>query len=167
MGSSRYLIQDRVIGLTEGNVLTNVPAAWLTYYLPQLQVGNLGNDTATLLTLLRQEKVDAVIVLHNERGAWPDVDSYVLKAIRSQFSRYVSGGPSAFSWYELFYGPVDGTQSIQAQCPLTSSRAVWHAVSRGWVEQCASVRGVGNPSILQGSAGGRGEPTYCLANLSH
>jgi len=96
----------RVIGLTDGNVLTNVPAAWLTYYLPHLHVGNLGNDPASLLSLLKQEKVNAVIVLHNERGAWPDVNGSMMEAFKGQFRSYTSGGPSAFSWYELYYQPV-------------------------------------------------------------
>jgi len=103
------------LGLAEGNVLTNLPPAWLTYYLPGLHVTGLSptDGPASVLSLLRQQRIDAVVVLHNERGAWPDIDVHVLQAIRSQFRGYISGGPSAFSWYELFYAPVGATSGTQ------------------------------------------------------
>jgi len=140
--------QLRILGLAEDKVLTNVPPNWLTYYLPTLQVSALSptDDPASVLRVLKQDRIDAVVVLHNERGAWPDVDSYVLDAIRSQFSRYVSGGPSAFSWYELFYEPID---CIHTQCLLPSDTAGVYVLTRGWTGEGARAVGIGKPSILQ------------------
>jgi hypothetical protein len=136
--------QLRILGLAEDRVLTNVPPNWLTYYLPTLQVSGLSptDDPAIVLAVLKQERIDAVVVLHNERSAWPEVDSHVLEAIRSQFTRNVSDGPSAFSWYELFYKPINDPESTRTQSPPTPNGTVWHAVSRGWAEQPASVRGL-------------------------
>jgi 4-amino-4-deoxy-L-arabinose transferase-like glycosyltransferase len=99
------------LGLAEGNVLTNVPPGWLNYYLPGLHAAGFSptDNPASVLSILRQQRIDAVVVVHNERGAWPDLDVHVLETIRGQFRGYASGGPSAFSWYELFYEPISGT----------------------------------------------------------
>jgi len=101
------------LGLAEGKVLTNVPPNLLTYYLPGLQAFSLPSmtDPSTVVAFLKQEGIEAVVLLHNERGAWPGVSPAVSQAIKGQFSGYAEGGPSAFSWYELFYSPVNNTQS--------------------------------------------------------
>jgi hypothetical protein len=93
------------LGLAEKKVMSNVPA--LVYYLPHLQLVDLSptDPASSIYQQLRDQRIDAVVVLHNARGTWPDVSNMTIQAIRSQFRGYISGGPSGFSWYELFYDP--------------------------------------------------------------
>lgn len=93
------------LGLANEKVLTNVPA--LTYYLPHLQlfVISTSDKSDVVLGILRANDIRAVVILHNSRGAWPELDNGTLQMIRGQFRGYVSGGPSDFSWYELYYDP--------------------------------------------------------------
>jgi 4-amino-4-deoxy-L-arabinose transferase-like glycosyltransferase len=94
------------MGLSDQNVLTNAPA--LSYYLPRIHqvVLSPGDEPSSVVGMIKSDGIKAVFILHNGRGAWPDIDPDVVQAIRNQFRGYVSGGPSAFSWYELFYDPI-------------------------------------------------------------
>lgn len=93
------------LGLANEKVLTNVPA--LAYYFPHLQlfVVSPSDKPDVVLGILRANGIRAVVILHNSRGAWPELDNGTLQMIRAHFRGYVSGGPSDFSWYELYYDP--------------------------------------------------------------
>jgi len=93
------------LGLANEKVLTNVPA--LTYYLPGLQLFVISSSDKPndVLGILRSNGIRAVVIIHNSRGAWPEIDTGTLQMIRGLFRGYMSGGPSDFSWYEIYYNP--------------------------------------------------------------
>jgi 4-amino-4-deoxy-L-arabinose transferase-like glycosyltransferase len=90
--------------LSDQVILTN--AAPLRLFLPQAKVIYLAsyNSTKSVLDRLNSELVCAAIIVHQARGAWGGIPSpEVMQLLRGYFPYRTVGGPSDFSWYEIFY----------------------------------------------------------------
>ena len=102
-GVDQAALQIRSLGLEQSTILTNCQQ--IKYYLPNatlLYIGPNQNSTTIRQKILTQA-VNLVLILHNARGAWPQIDKSTREFLTHEFDGYLSGGPSQFSWYEIFY----------------------------------------------------------------
>ncbi len=53
--------------------------------------------------LLNSENVGAVVIMHQRRGVWVTPAPDLMTLLQSHFRNRIAGGPSDFSWYEIFY----------------------------------------------------------------
>jgi 4-amino-4-deoxy-L-arabinose transferase-like glycosyltransferase len=92
------------LGLSNATILTNFPR--FQTLLPNITIVMIGPNTtpAQALELIISRRVDAAVILHQIRGAWPQPPPETVDALKPLFGVHVSGGPSSFSWYEIFYG---------------------------------------------------------------
>jgi hypothetical protein len=118
VGSISFLpvVQQQYAGVREASVVLNslqlsdqvilTNAAPLRLFLPQAKVIYLAsyNSTKSVLDRLNSELVCAAIIVHQARGAWGGIPSpEVMRLLRGYFPYRTAGGPSDFSWYEIFY----------------------------------------------------------------
>jgi 4-amino-4-deoxy-L-arabinose transferase-like glycosyltransferase len=91
------------LGLGSARILTN--ALQISYYLPSATVYYLAPEynASAVLRMVAQDHIGAVVILHNARAAWLPIGDTVLNGLKSEFHRYLRGGISAFSWYEIYY----------------------------------------------------------------
>jgi 4-amino-4-deoxy-L-arabinose transferase-like glycosyltransferase len=93
------------LGFASARILTNAPQ--ILYYLPHATVVYLPPDynASMALSMISQDKIDAVVIIQNARAAWLPVGASVRSAISSAFLHYNSDG-SSFSWYEVYWDKI-------------------------------------------------------------
>jgi len=93
----------QTLNLGSASILSNAPQ--IQYYLPDAKLYYLPPDynSSTVIRIIAQKSIAAVVIVHNARAAWLPVGSGVIDTLRSQFRHCLTGGLSTFSWYEIYY----------------------------------------------------------------
>jgi hypothetical protein len=93
----------QTLNLGSESILSNAPQ--IQYYLPDAKLYYLPPDynSSTVIRIIAQKSIAAVVIVHNARAAWLLVGSGVIDILRLQFRHCLTGGLSTFSWYEIYY----------------------------------------------------------------
>jgi len=102
-GVEQAAFEIKNLKLEDSTILTN--CRHIEYYLPNTKLIYIeaNQNSATIKDTILKQDVKAVLILHNARGAWPQIDNSTEDFLSDSFDGHVSKGLSEFSWFELFY----------------------------------------------------------------